>query len=158
MYILGDFEIMSDVMFKVKNIMQADVISVKIDTSVYEAMGLLRENNITGVPVVDNKLHLVGIITEKDVVTLLYAVRNEKAKVKEFMTEEVVSFNLNSSMIEICDCFARNHFRRVPILDDDGKVVGIVSKKDIIAYILEMKKVGGLELALQKVSHPDKKD
>ena len=149
---------MSDLMFRVKNIMQTEVISVKKDTSVYEAMELLRENNITGLPVVDNKMHLVGIITEKDVVTLLYAVKNEKAKVKEFMTEEVVSFDLNSSMIEICDCFASNHFRRVPILDDGGKVVGIVSKKDIIAYILEMKKVGGLELALQNVYHPDKED
>jgi len=144
-------------MFQIENIMQTDVISVKKDTSVYKAMELLRENNITGLPVVDNKMHLVGIITEKDVVTLLYAVKNEKAKVKEFMTEEVVSFDLNSSMIEICDCFARNHFRRVPILDDEGRVVGIVSKKDIIAYILEMKKVGGLELALQNVYHPDKK-
>ena len=148
---------MSNLMFQIENIMQTDVISVKKDTSVYKAMELLRENNITGLPVVDNKMHLVGIITEKDVVTLLYAVKNEKAKVKEFMTEEVVSFDLNSSMIEICDCFARNHFRRVPILDDEGRVVGIVSKKDIIAYILEMKKVGGLELALQNVYHPDKK-
>ncbi len=149
---------MSDLMFQVENIMQTDVISVRKDTLVYEAMELLRKNNITGLPVVDNKMHLVGIITEKDVVTLLYAVRNEKAKVKEFMTEKVVSFNLNSSMIEVCDCFANNHFRRVPILDDDDRVVGIVSKKDIIAYILEMKKVGGLELALQNVYHPDKKD
>ena len=145
-------------MFQVENIMQTDVISVKKDTPVYEAMELLRKSNITGLPVVDNKMHLVGIITEKDVITLLYAVRNENAKVKEFMTEEVVSFNLNSNMIEICDCFAKNHFRRVPILDDDGRVVGIVSKKDIIAYILEMKKVGGLELALQNVYHPDKED
>ncbi len=145
-------------MFQVENIMQTDVIAVKENTLVYEAMELLRENNITGLPVVDEDKHLVGIITEKDVVTLLYAVKDDRAKVKEFMTKEVVSFGINSNMIEICDCFAKNNFRRVPIVDDSGKVVGIVSKKDIISYILEMKKIGGLELALQNMYHPEKKD
>ena len=52
------------------------------------------------------------------------------------MTEDVVSFDVKDDLIEICECLIQNDFRRVPIVAD-GRLVGIISRKDIIKYILE---------------------
>jgi len=135
-------------MFSVKTVMETDVITVKKDAPVYDAIELLLKNNITGLPVVDDKDNLVGIITEKDVIKLLYINIKEDSKVKQFMTKDVVTFDESDNLTEIAECFFQNNFRRVPILKN-GKIVGILSKKDIIAYILKIKKVGNLEMAMQ---------
>ena len=60
-------------MFKAKNIMTKEVISVKKDTPIYEAVELLAKNEVTGIPVVKDDMTLVGILTEKDVLRLFYA-------------------------------------------------------------------------------------
>jgi predicted transcriptional regulator len=54
------------------------------------------------------------------------------------MTKEVVSFNQDDNLFDICECLMNNNFRRVPILDH-SKLVGIVSATDIILYILRKK-------------------
>lgn len=128
--------------------MKTHVITVKKDTPIYDAIELLLHNNITGLPVVDDENNLVGIITEKDVLKLLYANIKDDSTVEQFMTKDVFIFNENDNLTDVAECFIRNHFRRVPILKN-GKITGILSKKDIIAYILKIKKVGSLEVALQ---------
>jgi CBS domain-containing protein len=135
-------------MFNLKKIMKTNVITVRNDASVYEAIQLLLDNFITGLPVVDENDNLVGMITEKDVLQLLYADVRDDASVEEFMTRDVLVFSENDNLTDVAECLFRNKIRRVPILRS-GKIVGIISKKDIIAYIMQIKKVGGLEMALQ---------
>jgi CBS domain-containing protein len=125
-------------MFKAKTIMTANVISVKRNTEIYEAIRTLAENNVTGLPVVNEDMSIAGIITEKDVLKLLYDVNNTAGKVENFMTKGVVSFNEDDSLIDITECLIKNSFRRVPITAG-GKLVGIISRKDIIAYILKLR-------------------
>ena len=79
---------------------------------------------------------LVGIISEKDMLTLLDNVTDDTTKVKDVMTTNVTSFDQSVDMIEICECLVNSPFRRVPITSE-GKLVGIISRKDIIKYILE---------------------
>ena len=67
---------------------------------------------------------------------ILYNVEDKPGNVEDFMTEEVVCFQPTDSLIDIAESFIQNSFRRVPIVDD-GKLVGIISRKDIIKYILE---------------------
>ena len=135
-------------MFSIKKVMKTNVITVKKETPIYDAIALLLNNNITGLPVVDDEDNLIGIITEKDVLKLLYANIKDDSKVEQFMTKDVFVFDEDDNLTDVAECFIRNHFRRVPILKN-GKIVGILSKKDIIAYILKIKKVGSLEMALQ---------
>ena len=96
------------------------------------------ESNITGLPVVNEDHTLVGIITEKDVLKLLYDFEDVPDTVGGFMTEQVTCFDQEDNLIDIADSFTRNHFRRVPILDK-GRLVGIISRKDIIGYILKLR-------------------
>jgi CBS domain-containing protein len=129
-------------MFKAKDIMKTDVISVKRDTPIYDAIKTMVENNITGVPVVNDDMTLAGIISEKDVLQLLYDCRDiqEKdgghGKVGDFMTKDVVCFDQEENLLSICNCLMKRHFRRVPVVSG-GKLAGIITRKDLIKYILE---------------------
>lgn len=123
-------------MNEIKAIMTTDVITVGRNTSIYDAIEILLENDITGLPVVNDDMTLVGIITEKDILKLLSVLENDSAVVEDFMTKEAVSFDQEENLIAICECLIRNHFRRIPITSQ-GKLTGIISRKDIIRYILD---------------------
>lgn len=123
-------------MFETKAIMTTDIIAVKRQTPISRVIEILLENNITGLPVVSDDMTLVGIISEKDLLNLLSDLKDDSAKVEDFMTKDVVSFDKDEDLIAICECLIKNHFRRVPIVEEE-KLVGIISRKDIIKYILE---------------------
>ena len=126
-------------MLKAKDIMTKNALTVKKDTPIYEAVEAMAKNNITGVPVVEDGMKLVGILTEKDVLNLFYAHEHEKNKtVGDFMSQTVVRFDRNTDLRDICDCLKDSNFRRVPVTSR-GEVVGIVSRADIIQYILQMR-------------------
>jgi len=126
-------------MIKAKNIMTKEVITVKKDTPIYEAVELMVKNNITGIPVVEDDMTLAGILTEKDVLRLFYAHEHEKDKaVDYFMSRPAVSFEEDANLRDICDCLIQNNFRRVPVTSR-GKVIGLVSRADIIEYIIQVR-------------------
>jgi len=128
-------------MLKIKDVMTKDVVSVKKETPIYEAMELLRKNDITGMPVIEDDMTLVGVITEKDVLRLFYAEEDEKNKtVGFFMTRPAVSYRENENLRSVCDFMMINYFRRVPVVSKKRKLVGIISRPDIIDYILEQKR------------------
>ncbi len=128
-------------MLKAKNIMTTDVISVKRETPIYEAMELLINNEITGMPVVDDEMTLVGVISEKDCLRLFYADEEEKNKtVQHFMTQPAVHYNENDSLKIICDFMMINYFRRIPVTSKHGKLVGILSRPDVVAHILQQRR------------------
>jgi CBS domain-containing protein len=121
-------------MFKAKEIMKTNVLSVTKDSPIQKAVDMLVENGITGLPVVDIETKLVGIISEKDVLKLLYNLDTNEGYVEDYMTRCVVSFDVENDLLEICESLIENGFRRVPILSD-GKLVGIISRRDIIFHI-----------------------
>jgi len=125
-------------MFQLEDIMTKDVITVNKETTIQEAIRIIVENNITGLPVVNGKMQLVGIISEKDVLTLLYNVGSRSGRVREFMTPKVVCFDIEDSVVDVCDCLVNNHFRRVPIVSGPKKkLVGIITRKNIVQRISE---------------------
>lgn len=126
-------------MFEAKKIMKTNLITVKKDTPIYEAIRVLVDCNITGLPVVNDDKTLAGIISEKDVLKLLYESEDQPDTVEQFMTEDVVTFDQDDNIVDITDSFLEHHFRRVPILAD-GKLVGIISRKDIISHIVTLRR------------------
>lgn len=123
-------------MTKAKDIMKTNVLAVALDADIYEAIRIMVANNVTGLPVIDDDRLLVGVVTEKDVLTLLYNIEDRPGQVADFMTSAVVAFEQDTDLVAIAESLCKNHFRRVPILDQ-GKLVGIVSRKDIIRHIKE---------------------
>lgn len=121
-------------MFEIRTIMSTDVVSVSRHAPIEEVIELLVDRDITGIPVVNEDGTLAGIVTEKDILSLLSDLRYACGTVEQYMTRDVVAFDIDDDFIAICECLMKNHFRRVPILAD-GKLVGIVSRRDIIKYI-----------------------
>ncbi len=127
-------------MLKVEDIMTKDVISVTKDTPIEVAIDIMRKNNITGMPVIDDDMTLVGVITEKDVLRLFYADEEDKNKTVGFyMTRPAVSYRGDESLRNVCDFMMVNYFRRVPVVSKQGKLIGIISRPDIIDYIIKQR-------------------
>jgi len=123
--------------------MNTGVITISPNEDVYEAMRMMALNNITGLPVIEDDGTLLGIITEKDILVLLYNgledanIDRVVGTVGQFMTRHVICFGPEDSLADIAECLSTNDFRRVPILEH-GKLVGIISRKDVIRYIRDL--------------------
>ena len=123
-------------MLKGKDIMTREVVSVRRDASVEEVLELLLGNKISGIPVVEEDMTLVGIVTEKDLLALFYGPgAGNKKTVEDFMTQPAVHFHENETLDDICRCLLEVTFRRVPVTKK-GKVVGIVSRPDVLKCVL----------------------
>jgi acetoin utilization protein AcuB len=130
-------------MLQAKDIMQTRLRTISKDTTISEAITLLAEYGITGLPVVDDGMKIIGLISEKDLLNVAFHIMNgdgeaalKDKNVADIMTTDVVSFKTTSNVADICQCFMNNSFRRVPILEDD-KLVGLISRKDIIYKTFE---------------------
>ena len=128
-------------MMQAREIMTEEVICVSKDTPVIEAIELMASKHVTGIPVVEEDMTLVGILTEQDVLRLCHTFDQEKdRKVEQFMTQPAVHFSVDEPLLDICFCLRDNAIRRVPVTSD-GKVVGVVSRSDIINYILQQSRL-----------------
>ena len=122
-------------MAKVKHIMTTDIVTVSTDTPISQATELLMGKNITGMPVVEDDMTLVGVITDKDVLNLFYASGNATNRsVSDFMTTPAVHFDENEDIREVCQVLMSNFFRRAPVTSN-GKVVGVISRGDVLKYM-----------------------
>jgi len=122
-----------------KDIMTKHIISVKANTPIYDVLELIAKHDISGLPVVEGDMTLIGIISEKDVLSLFYDSEEDGGKtVDDFMTQPPLFFDADESLLDVCDFLRKNVFRRVPITSK-GKLVGIISIRDVIEYILQLR-------------------
>jgi len=125
-------------MLKAKDIMSKKVICIKRETPVIDAIRLMAEHNITGIPVAEDDMTLVGIISEQDVLRLFHTYPDEQDRtVNDFMTQPAIHFEEGESLLDVCYCLRDNAIRRVPVTLN-GKVTGIISRSDILKSILEL--------------------
>jgi CBS domain-containing protein len=134
-------------MVTAREIMTRNVVTVQESTPIYKAIELLAEYDITGMPVVDENQSLRGVITEQDVMNLFYDESSllfsnqdeQKKTVKDVMTKPAIFFDEYESILDICQCLKDYHFRRVPVTSK-GKLVGVISRQDIIKYVLQQRR------------------
>ncbi|MHC4240886.1 MAG: CBS domain-containing protein [Planctomycetota bacterium] len=127
-------------MLRAKDIMNKDVITVRKHTPIFQSLEIMVKHRITGIPVVEDDMSLVGIISEKDVLHFFHKQEElEEKTVNDFMTQPAIFFDENESMLDVCNLLAKQIFRRIPITSE-GKLVGIISRRDIIEHIIKAKK------------------
>jgi len=134
-------------MMRAEDVMSKDVVAVKEDTPALEALKLLVENSISGLPVVREDSRLVGVLSEKDALILYYEQKEAEDRiVADYMTWPAVCFDKKTALLDVCDFLVKNIFRRVPITSN-GKLVGIISIRDVLSAVLgarEKEPVGAL--------------
>ena len=125
-------------MSEISDIMSTNVVTVGPDTTILEATNVLTRHDITGLPVVDRKKRLLGIVSEKDLLRLAYGLKthtyasdDSPKTVEDVMTKEVVAFDEEDLLSDVIKCLMDGDFRRVPILSG-GKLVGIISRRDLL--------------------------
>jgi CBS domain-containing protein len=119
----------------VKDYMAASLITFTPEMDILEAIHLLVRNRISGAPVVDNLGNIVGILSEKDclAVALQSSYHGEMGgRVKEFMTEKVATVSSNASLVDVARMFLETNFRRYPVVDDNNRLVGQISRRDVL--------------------------
>ena len=108
-------------------VMTRAVVAVRDDRAISDAAQLLVEHGISGMPVVDSEDTVVGIITERDVL-----LRHELIRfVSDVMTPTVLTVEESTPLVDIVDILLTHSIKRVPVLRE-GRVVGIVSRSDVI--------------------------
>lgn len=132
----------------VSEIMTKHVVTVQSDDLMQTVRDLFAENKIHHLPVVDEKDQVIGMITRHDFNMLLNSftcfetplseAKNDQIMrtilVGEVMTEQVCTLNKNEPVTKAADIFKENLFHAVPVVDDDEKLVGIVSTFDLIVF------------------------
>ncbi len=103
-----------------------DVVTVTPDDSVEAARAIMREMNISGLPVVVGD-RLVGIITRRDV----YFAENGNQMVKEVMTKDVITVSPDITPQEARKIMSRYKIEKLPVVDDSGRLVGLITAKDV---------------------------
>ena len=147
---------------KARDIMSKEVITVTRDTSVKEAARLLTENRISGLPVVEGK-KVVGVVTEGDLIFqdrkldppgyieilggVIFLKNPNKyledfrkmiaTRVEDIMTANVISIKEDTSTEEIAYIMTSKKVNRLPVLDNNGELVGIVSRQDLVKSLAE---------------------
>ena len=123
-------------MLRAEKLMTRDVITAQPESSLLMAMKILVDKGISGLPVTDLDMNILGVITEKDFLRLMISdVITKNEIVKNYMSTDVKFFGPNDNVVTICEFFMNNNFRRVPIVDN-GKLVGVISRRDIIRLII----------------------
>jgi len=122
---------------KAREIMNPNPVTVSPNNSLVEAIKLLIDRRISGLPVIDEERRLVGMVSEKDVLRLLYDDSRGHWLVGDLMVTELRSFQADDDLADVCDCLMANHFRRVPILEGE-RLVGLISRADLMPTILEL--------------------
>jgi CBS domain-containing protein len=153
---------------RVEDVMTRAVVSVSPDTTVEEAARLMAERRISGVPVVDTGGRLVGMLTEGDLILRQrpreagpwwrhffrdperLAQEYQKAvgaTAREVMTTTIISVRPSLPIGEAAAILDRQRIRRLPVVDERGHVVGIVSRGDLVRALAAAPTAAGPEVA-----------
>lgn len=123
---------------KVKDYMVYQPTTFKADMALSEAVSLLHKEKQIGAPVVDKDCKLVGFISEQE--CLSYILKGAyhcdlMIKVSECMRLDVLSVKENDSILDIAELMTQDKPKILPVMDQDGYLLGIITRKEILAAL-----------------------
>lgn len=123
----------------VADIMATQLVTFSPDMNIHEAIRVLLEKRISGAPVVDADGALLGVLSKKDCLKIVFSSRyhdDRGGPVRDFMSTPVETMDAALDVVSAAQHFLRSHFRRFPVLRD-GKLVGQVSRYDVLKGLTE---------------------
>lgn len=112
---------------RAENVMIFDPITINLDATVADAMSLMSEYKIGGIPVIDNNGILKGIVTNRD----LRFEHNRNKKITEVMTTNLITTNHQTNLDSAARILQKHKIEKLPMIDESGKLVGLITYKDI---------------------------
>lgn len=130
----------------IRDLASKNVITVGHDSTVAEAARKMKDGHVGAVVVVDASEHLIGILTDRDIV--LGAVAEEKpatTKVAELMSRDVMHVPKGMEIAEVIDRMAMREVRRAVVVDKEGRPCGMISSDDLLQLLgRELHRLGKL--------------
>ena len=123
-------------MYQVKDAMTLKVATVGPDVSVEQAIQILLDKHVSGAPVVDNDGNLVGIITQFQLLEVMYDPKLKMSRVRELMTRNVLTVDENTTLATVANMLIVHRIHRLPVLRQ-RRVVGIISRSDLLRYFMK---------------------
>lgn len=119
---------------KIREVMSTDLRTVSPDMPLSKVLEILRINRISGVPVIQDE-QIIGVLSIEDIVRAME--KNElSASVSQYMTREVVTVADYESIVKAIQTFTESRLGRLPVVDEENKLVGMITKGDITRGIL----------------------
>ncbi|MFZ2093217.1 MAG: CBS domain-containing protein [Pseudolabrys sp.] len=144
------------------DVMVTNVITVRSDTSVREIAEILLANRISAVPVLDKAGNMVGIVSEGDLIhrvevgterhpswwlefmagkqTLAQEfIKSHARRAADLMTRNVITVKADTPLGELASLLDKHRIKRVPVVDDSGKIIGIVSRANLVQALINLR-------------------
>jgi CBS domain-containing protein len=119
--------------------------TVRPDARIYDVVQQLVKRGFSGCPVVEGK-KLVGVLSEKDCIrALMRAVHDQlpPQQVSDVMTSEVITVSPGTPLLSAAHLFLQHPIRRLPVVDTGGRLLGQVSRRDLLRHAIQVFKVSG---------------
>ena len=142
--------------WKIKDVMTSDVVAVRPDMPFKEIVDILAVRGISAVPVVDDDDRVIGVVSEADLLhktefsgeslasRLMEGRRHRTAREKaagdvarELMTSPAVTVTADTSVVEAARIMEAREIKRLPVVDDNGRVMGIAARRDLLKAFLQ---------------------
>jgi CBS domain-containing protein len=125
-----------------REIMARDLVTLSPETDIHEAMRSLLKRKVSGAPVIDAERRLVGVLSEKDCLRVLTAEAYDGrplGHVADYMTQQPHAIEPEEGLVDIVSRFLASPYRRLPVVDAEGRLVGQVSRRDALVAIDAMR-------------------
>lgn len=152
---------------RAKEFMTKNVIAVTENESIKHLFKLLDKGGILGVPVIDKKRRVIGIVTETDLIKHFTTLKapsslnllggivyldniqdfNKKLKehcaetVKDLMFKSTITVHENATLLEIINIMSENQITRLPVINAKKQLVGIITRTDVVHQLAKVKKI-----------------
>lgn len=118
-------------MRRARDVMNTDVVAICAEATVEEAIRSLLEHRVSGAPLLDEQGALVGIVSEFQLLEAIYRPEVKQEQVRNLMTKDVITVTEDAALSEVTNLLLLHRIRRVPVVRD-GKMVGIISRRDLL--------------------------
>ncbi|ADY01936.1 MAG: CBS domain-containing protein [Vulcanisaeta sp.] len=141
---------------RVRDVMKEVPVTVRDDEPLISVIRIMNERNIGSIIITDEEGRVIGVFTERDLLRLVASnIDISTLTVGDVMTKDVIVIEQDASLIKAVHIMAKHGIRHLPIVDEDGKIVGIISIRDtaiILARLLVDMGMGRLGATEEEVS------
>ena len=126
--------------FTVRDYMVKKLISVPPGMDIHRAIKVILKHKISGVPVVDEKGVLVGVLSRKDCLKVAFHTSYHQDKggpVSDYMSSDVETIDPDMEIVEVAELFLKKNYRRYPVIER-GHLVGQIGQHDALKAIDEL--------------------
>lgn len=147
---------------RVKDVLSKDLVAVSADDTLHDAIELMTENRVTSLPVLNGQGKCIGVLSAADLIELSRELQDElrdygreknishewvldkldehdmtRRTVSEVMTREVATISHEKRLTDAASAMLRHRVHHLPVVDGDGKMLGIISTMDLLSVLAE---------------------